>query len=501
MLLPRLLTAVLALFTFSGGVWAEPITLKSTTSSVELVGELKSFDNEIYIIETDLGQLEVDARTVTCIGASCPKIKNLASEISISGDQAVINQLLIPLLESYSFSLDANIETSIETDAKSNIKIVGADEQEFANISINATNDSETDQYTLLMKSGTIDVISSSEEQASITPVAADALIAVTSDTNAVRSISLKALQDVLSGTVKNWKAIGGPDVTINVYLPSESSSLSSIAKEMGFDLTSSGSVERFDDLEELSKAVANDPYGLGFVNFANLRTTRALPILGNCGAYVQPTAFNIATGSYPASFYHYVQTNSETPPIFAREFLSYLGEAPAKSMVDRQGYPSLSVFENGLENQGNRVVHGLLSTAKSVPVTEFRSMLNTLNGARQLSTVLRFKPGTTDLDPQSSAALEALVSDLFLGNYADQTILAVGFTEAEGSTGENKRSSKAAAQLISRYIKDADSGDLLADLQIEVYGFGEASPLACEDAPDGAATNNRVEIWVKDNF
>ena len=55
--------------------WAGQITLKSTTSTVELVGELKSFDNGIYLIETELGELEVDARTVSCSGASCPKVQ------------------------------------------------------------------------------------------------------------------------------------------------------------------------------------------------------------------------------------------------------------------------------------------------------------------------------------------------------------------------------------------------------------------------------------------
>lgn len=507
MFFSRLLAITLALSMFSGSAWADPITLKSTSSSVELVGQLISFDKEVYVIETDLGQIEVDARTVTCIGASCPEINSLASEASIYGDQTLINQLLIPLLESYSFSLDANIETTIETDTKSSIKIVGKDGQEFANISVRTNADEKLEagismfRDALLVKSGSAEMMAAAKENADVTAVAADALIAITSETNPVRTISLDGLRSVLTGGITNWKDLGGPDANINVYLPTKNSALVKIAKEFDFDANASVTAERFADLEELSKVAANDPYGLGFTNFANLRTARALPIVDKCGAYIRPTAFNIASGSYPASFYHYVQTKSKMLPIFAREFLGYIEEAPARTMIDRQGYPSLSIFEKGLENQGNRVVHGLLATEKSVPVAEFRSMLNELNGARQLSTVLRFASGTTDLDPQSAAALKALISELFLGNYADQTLMTVGFTDSEGNTGENKRSSKAAAQLISRYIKDADSGDQLADLQIEVLGFGEASPLACEDTPQGIARNKRVEIWVKDNF
>jgi phosphate transport system substrate-binding protein len=507
MFLSRVLAISATLSLCSTIVLAEPITLKSTAGSVELVGELKSYSDGVYIIETDLGELEVDARTVTCLGSDCPKAESLTSEIALFGGQALVDQLLIPLLENYSFALDANIETSIDSETKSNIKIVGQNGQEFANIAVQSGNLSELEKTiantknAFVIGSGSSDVLANSSKPTNITPLAADAFVAITSDTNSVKSISIDALKKVLSGVTTNWKDLGGPDVDINVYLPAKAFDLVKIAKGMGFDLSTSKTAERFDSLDDLSNAAASDPYGLGFTNFSSLRTAKALPIHGACGAYVQPNVFNISAGSYPATYYHFIKAETENPPIFAREFLSYLGEAQAKEMITRQGYPSFSIFENGLEDQGNRIVHGLLSTAKTVPITEMRSMLNTLNGARQLSTVLRFAPGTVNLDTQSAAALEALVSEFFLGNYADQALMVIGFTESEGSTGENKRNSKAAAQLISRYIKDADSGGMLADLQIEVFGYGEASPLVCEDTPEGTAKNNRVEIWVKDNL
>lgn len=500
MFLSRLLPMALVFISFSHAVWAGQITLKSTTSSVELVGELKSFDNEVYIIETDLGELEIDARTVTCTGASCPEIKSLASKFAIAGDQALINQLLIPLLENYSFSLDATIETTIETDTRSNITIIAKDGQEFANVSVQPGTGAKL-QNTLVIKSGASSILSKVATKATIVPIAVDAFVAITSDTNAVKSISLDALHGVLSGSITNWKDLGGPDADINVYLPEKTSDLAKIAKNMGFDLSKSPTAKRFHDLKNLSKVTANDPYGLGFTNYANRRTASALPILGSCGAYVRPNAFNIASGSYPATFYHYLEIDAEALPIFAREFLSYLGGSQAKSMIDRQGYPSLSVFEAGLENQGNRIVHGLLTTTKSVPTTTFRTMLSTLKTARQLSTVFHLNTQGTALNPQSTAALDALVSELFMGRFADQLIIIIGFTGTKGSTNGNKDKSKAAAVLVSNLIKAADSDGLLADLQIETLGFGEASPLACEDTPLGIAANNRVEVWVKDVF
>lgn len=486
---------------------AEQVTLKSTSSSVEIVGELKSFDNEVYVVETDLGELEVDARTVTCSGDACPEITNVASKVSVFGDKEVINQLLIPLMEGYGFSIGANVETATSETGQSDIKVIGQDGTDFAQITVQSGTSSDLNTHiaktpnAIVVNQGPAAQLAQDSKESAVTPLAADAIVVAVSDTNPTRSISEQALQDILNGKITSWKDLGGADVDINLYLTEKNTNFAALSKTMGYDTATTGTAARFKTLNGIAQAVSEDPYGLGLMNYANLRTAKALPIIGACGAYVKPSAFNITTGTYPNTYYHYLTQGEKRPPIFAREFLSFIEDSQAKDMIERFGFPSLSIQEKDLEDQGNRITYGLLATSKNVPITEYRSMLNILNGARQLSTIMRFAPGGLDLDVQSSAALEALVSELFLGNYADQKLMVVGYTESDGSLGENKRNSKAAAQLISRYIKNADSGGILADLQMEIHGFGEASPLVCEDTPEGAATNNRVEIWVKDNF
>ncbi len=499
MFLARVLSIPFAWALLSIAAQAEQVILKSTSSTVELKGQFKSYQNGTYVIETALGELEVDARTVTCIGTACPKIGSLVSEFSISGSPVLINNLLVPLMESYSYSLDAGIETALKSNTESIMKITGKDGQKLASITIHSGMDAGT-KNTLTIKSGGQKALSQSDGKTKIIPLATDAMIVITSESNPVKSISIASLHLILSGFITNWKDLGGPDTDIRIYLPQNGSSLSKIANMSGLDVSNSSATKRFKDLTALSKTVANDPYGLGLTSFSNLRTAKALSIVGGCGAYVRPNTFNIAAGSYPATFYDYLQVNTTSLPIFAREFISYLNEAPARTMINRQGYPSLSVFESALENQGNRVVYGALSAKRLADVEVFRTMLETLNGARQLSTVLRFESNTKKLTLQSQAALDTLISDLFLGNYADQTLMIVGFTDQKGITSDNKRRSLDAAKLISNMIKNSDSGGLLADLQIEAHGFGGASPLVCEVTPKGVTTNNRVEIWVKDN-
>ena len=503
----RLISIPLAFALTASATYAAQVKLKSTSSSVEIVGELKSFDNEVYIVETDLGELEVDARTVTCSGEACPEVTNIASEVSIFGDKGLIDQLLVPLMEGYSFSIGANVETATSETNKSSIKVTGQDGAVFAKITVQSgtktafSEDIAKTPNALVVKQGPAAQLAEDGTKTAVTPLAADAIVVAVSDTNPIRSISEQSLQDVLNGKITSWKDLGGSDTDINLYLAEKKTGFANLSKTMGYDTATTGTAARFKELDDIAKAVSEDPYGLALMNYANLRTAKALPIIGECGAYVKPNTFNITTGTYPGTYYHYLIQGEKRPPIFAREFLSFLEDSQAKDMIERLGYPSLSLQEKDLEDQGNRITYGLLATSQNVPITEYRSMLSILNGARQLSTIMRFAPGGLDLDTQSAAALETFVSELFLGNYADQKLMIVGFTESDGSLGENKRNSKAAAQLISRYIKNADSGGILADLQMDIHGFGEASPLVCEDVPEGAATNNRVEIWVKDNF
>lgn len=474
---------------------AQTITLKSTTDAVELTGQLTDYKNGFYIVETDLGELEVDARTVTCIGSNCPETEDIASKFILAGSRDLIDQLFMSLLENYSHSIGTTLDINVTSPNTAKLNVIGTDERVYANIDVIADGNDVPSEALVVKYQTEENLIGDPQSH----PFAADALVAITSLDNPIDSISLNALAMVLNGTITNWKGIGGPDVPINLYIPNLNSDLANISKRLGYSLTTTPIAIEFDDLEELSTAVSNDPFSIGFVNFANANNTKALAIKNDCGIYVQPNPFNIQSGAYPSVFYYSAQTPSKNIPIFMREFLEYLQNAQAHEVMKKLGYTNFSVSEKSYNNQGNRIIYGLISTTKSVPVSETRTMLTTLNGARQLSSVLRFAQDGFDLDARSTVALESFVSELLLGNYADQELIIVGYTSSLGSTGDNKRKSKAAAQIISKYIQNADSSGLLSNLQIKVVGFGEASPISCDNNALGQAINNRVEIWVKD--
>jgi phosphate transport system substrate-binding protein len=185
--------------------------------------------------------------------------------------------------------------------------------------------------------------------------------------------------------------------------------------------------------------------------------------------------------------------------PVFAREFLEFLDGDQARAVLVDLGYGDMGIASRGLEAEGQRLANSMMIIGKEVPLADVREMTAIMSGAQRLSATFRFRVGSTRLDAQSEATARALASGLILGNYADKTIYLIGFSDGDGRARQNKALSKERAEAVrAALIKSAPDGSL-DDVIFEVVGYGEASPLVCEDTPADQQINRRVEVWVKD--
>jgi phosphate transport system substrate-binding protein len=146
---------------------------------------------------------------------------------------------------------------------------------------------------------------SAEEENARLIPVAWDALVIITNPENPVGEITQEQLKLILTGHIKKWREIGGPDQKIHVVI-----------QEQGFDGKISGVglmirellfFNRDQDFTKDSKAVGDsgpveemveqDAWAIGVTGFgsARRRPLKMLPLAG-----VQPSYENIAQGKYP---------------------------------------------------------------------------------------------------------------------------------------------------------------------------------------------------------
>jgi phosphate transport system substrate-binding protein len=121
---------------------------------------------------------------------------------------------------------------------------------------------------------------------------------------NPVKELSLFDLRQILSGTLKNWKQVGGNDAPIEIYGRDDSSdSREFIEGEFMGDEGISSAAKTFPKNSVLYAAVARDKNGIGFgsVNLGLSPSVRFLAIKASSSSVaVSPTTENIRERKYP---------------------------------------------------------------------------------------------------------------------------------------------------------------------------------------------------------
>jgi phosphate transport system substrate-binding protein len=135
-------------------------------------------------------------------------------------------------------------------------------------------------------------------------PVAVEVAGILVHPSNPVQELSIFELRQILSGTFKNWKQVGGKDAPIKIYGRDKSSDVRDFieAEYMG-DTSISSSAKTFAKNSALYAAVAADPDAIGYatvnmglnpkVRFVAIKTSTSAPA-------VAPTTSSIAARKYP---------------------------------------------------------------------------------------------------------------------------------------------------------------------------------------------------------
>ncbi|WP_029064815.1 OmpA family protein [Labrenzia sp. DG1229] len=103
------------------------------------------------------------------------------------------------------------------------------------------------------------------------------------------------------------------------------------------------------------------------------------------------------------------------------------------------------------------------------------------------------FASGSASLDKRSEPLLDSLV-DIIL-RCPDLKIEVGGHTDSDGGADANKRLSERRAASVENYLY----GKKVSGNRITSVGYGEASPIAPNDTPDGKRRNRRIEFIVVD--
>jgi phosphate transport system substrate-binding protein len=168
------------------------------------------------------------------------------------------------------------------------------------------------------------------------TVVAYDGIAVIVNSANPIKSLTKKQVEQIFTGDVTDWSAVGGSGGKISIYTRNTSSGTYSEFKELAMKKRDyAGSSQKMAGNEQIAAEVGKNPSGVGYVGMAYMKAAgvKAVPVDG-----AVPSVKGVQDHSYPywrPTFYY---TNGD-PSGLAKEFLDFTIGSAGQKIVARVGF------------------------------------------------------------------------------------------------------------------------------------------------------------------
>lgn len=174
------------------------------------------------------------------------------------------------------------------------------------------------------------------ERRVQLTPVAWDALVAIVHKDNPVSTITLDQIRKLYTGELTNWKALGGNDVPIELYVrKGKISGVGRTKRELIFSNYEQEFVAKYvvDESATLEKDMVSNPNGVGMTGVSSARklgsSAKILRLEDKEASYE-----NIKNGQYILYRPLYMVTHMQDSNPETKKFLAFvMGEEGKKVM------------------------------------------------------------------------------------------------------------------------------------------------------------------------
>jgi phosphate transport system substrate-binding protein len=180
-----------------------------------------------------------------------------------------------------------------------------------------------------------------------------DAVAIVTNPRLGVDSLSLFELRSIFRGEIKNWKQVGGPDLTITLYGRNNTSGTYAYIQERVVQGTYCPSMKELEGNAQIVDAVIADKSGIGYVGAGFLMDVNGKPrsdmwamfvYIEGDNAYSPYQVEAVKNGNYPLTrpLYHFI--NGKPDQLMHDYFRFALGDE-GQEIVKKFGYFPISDF------------------------------------------------------------------------------------------------------------------------------------------------------------
>jgi phosphate transport system substrate-binding protein len=475
---------------------AQDVTLTSRDGALAIGGTLQSYDGEFFRLDSSYGSLTVDASGVICDGPACPDLTAPKAVIRLVGEADAGSALLPPLVQAFAKSRGLIYAAPATPDAPA-ILTDPTTGKVLAEISFRPLPPAEA-RSELKAGHAELMVASTTAPDLGTKAMALDALVPIVASDNPLPGISTIDLAKVLTGDVKNWKQVGGPDMPLVLHgLEADSDLQQALATRLG---KAPAAKITHPDLRSLAEAVAKDPWALALTGRASVGNARLLPLSDSCGFPLLPSPLAVKAEDYPLTLPVYLLTPRRRLPLMAREFLDFLALPVAQTAIASGGYIDRAPESQPMTADGLRLINAIQGAGAETTLADLKRLVDLMDGADRLSLTFRFEDGTSTLTASSQENISDLSKLIAIGTYRNKQLILAGFSDGAGAAKANLDLSQSRTLGVLAALKAA-APDLASTALPQVEAFGEALPMACDETAAGRRLNRRVEVWVKPQF
>jgi phosphate transport system substrate-binding protein len=168
------------------------------------------------------------------------------------------------------------------------------------------------------------------------TIVAYDGLGVIVNSANPIKGLTKKQVEQIFTGEVTDWSAVGGASGKISIYTRNTSSGTYSDWKELAMKKRDyAPSAQKMAGHEQIAAEVGKNPNGVGYVGLAYMKAggIKVVPIDGQ-----MPSQKAVIAKTWPYARPTFYYTNGE-PHDLAKEFVDFTIGPVGQKIVDRVGF------------------------------------------------------------------------------------------------------------------------------------------------------------------
>src|ERR1044071_6580090 len=168
------------------------------------------------------------------------------------------------------------------------------------------------------------------------TIVAYDGIAVIVNSANPLKSLTKKQVEQIFTGEVSDWSAVGGSGGKISIYTRNTSSGTYSDFKELAMKKRDyAGASQKMAGNEQIAAEVGKNPNGIGYVGLAYTKAggIKLVPIDG-----VMPSVQTVHAKTYPYARPTFYYTNGD-PSGLAKQFVDFTIGSAGQRIVTQVGF------------------------------------------------------------------------------------------------------------------------------------------------------------------